>query len=193
MASDTIKSITTLDLIKLICIKSDRLNKTHWMNIFKRHKLSKSKNNAIKEFFRRDIFSQSNALASILLSFHTKSPEIIVPEIYQFVVFGGGPSIKFIFNTSNFHDRVTRNGTVTYTPDKHLFEVDMDPVLGGHESFKFSFNKEEFKTLPRKLDELWVIEISPTLESMYMNLLMYIVFMINSPQYNFVVEEYINN
>ena len=190
MTLHSLSSLSTLDLVKLICIKHDRINKLPWWRFIRRKELNVSKQRALREFFKRDIFSQSNALASILNYFHTRIPEMIIPEIYQIVVIGND-HLRFNYKTTNFYDNIKRNGFVVYNTTKGEFDVDVEPSLDDNNGYKFVYNQNS--ELPSKLKTLWTTEILPSLESMYMSLLMYIINMLNFPEYNYVKEEYINN
>ena len=185
-----LSSVSTLDLVKLICIKHDRINKLPWWRFITRKELTITKNRALKEFFRRDIFSQSNAIASILGYIHTRTPEIIVPEVHQIVDIGSD-HLRFHYKTSNILDSVKRNGFVTYNTSKGEFDVDVEPAVNDNNGYKFVYKQSV--ELPSKLKTLWDEEILPSLESMYMSLLMYIINILNFPGYTYVREEYINN
>ena len=123
-------SISTLDLIKLLCIKQDRYNKLPKLRILKRYKLVKERDGVIMEFLNRDIFNQSDALCGVLLNIHKMNPNIILPEMYNYIIFGND-CLDFIFNASAKNDdNIIRDGVVCENNfDKELYDKILNSSL----------------------------------------------------------------
>lgn len=186
-------SISTLDLIKLLCIKQDRYNKLPKLRILKRYKLVKERDGVIMEFLNRDIFNQSDALCGVLLNIHKMNPNIILPEMYNYIIFGND-CLDFIFNASAKNDdNIIRDGIVRYTPKEHTFYITMeqytDEMNTKYPGYAFSYTKGT--ELNKSVVNHWETDVHEQLKSIYMTTLLYIVNIINSPSYNFIKEEYI--
>ena len=187
-------SISTLDLIKLLCIKQDRYNKLPKIRMVKRHNLLKERDNIVIDFLNRDIFDQSDAICSILLSIYKKDSDVIIPEVYNYIVFNN-EYLDFIFNADlKNDDNIIRNGVVRYIPKEHTFHITMEPYTDynnnvRHQGYVFTYTKN--MTLNGNMLDMWETDVHEQLKSIYMTMLLYIVSIVNSPTYNFVKEEYI--
>ena len=188
-------SISTLDLIKLLCIKQDRYNKLSRIRMVKRYNLLKERDNIVIEFLNRDMFNQSDAICSILLNIYKNYSNIIIPEVYNYIIFNN-EYLDFIFNADlKNDDNIIRNGVVRYIPKEHTFHITMEPYTDDnnvrHQGYVFTYTKG--MQLTGSMLDMWNTDVHEQLKSIYMTILLYIVNRINSPMYNFVKEEYIMN
>ena len=173
-------TVSTLNLIKLITAKQGKIESTSKWNVFKQYELKKSKEELLTEFFSRDIFEQSNALFGIIMNFYAKTPEIIPVDVTNRLRITDC-AVDILFDVGNTFDGIQRDGIVRYTPSKEEFEVDIEPNPNMNDGYRFTYSKNI--ELSKINKDRWNNELLESIESIYMDLLLCIVSIINSPMY----------
>lgn len=170
--------MTTIDLIRIACIKLGELSALPKWRLLKKRKLIKECNFIFDEFFLMDIFDQANAIASIVLRFYNKSPDIINKVFASQNIRITEVSIEMNISSENY------TGYVSFIPARNLFEIDIDADQSEADRYKFSYDPS--MSLPRQLKSIWVEELAPAIGDKFYTMILAISNIINH------VEQYSN-
>ena len=176
-----IDKLDALSLIKILCIKQDRLDKTPWYRPFKRRRLMKDRNEIITRFLNEcDIFEQANAICGILQGFKVNIHQIsmLYAPMQYISVWANTVEFKLVSG----YDHVLRTGKVVYDEVNNEFVVDIDPIPMGANGYSFKYAANI--PLANKFKRLWDQDIEEPLEVLFMDALQCIVHVVNSPMYN---------
>ena len=190
-------NLSALDIIKILCIKQGKLKALSIFRIFKRHRIMADGKELILKFFDKDIFEQSDALASILIRFHKLAPNYLPATLIENLAIGSS-SIQFIFDSKSPFG-FKRDGRVTYTPtdimvlhNQASFEINIDAHPNNNDGYLFYYTKDTPLTITEKIH--WDEDIADNLKSLYMMLLQHIICITNSKLFsNQIIGEKIND
>lgn len=170
--------MSMIDIIRILCIKLEKIDACPKWRFIKRHKLIKDIDKLFNEFFSADIFEQAAGLASIILHLHSNSPEVIngalVNNIYVTNV-----SLEMEFD--NFTDLISHSGKISYIPSKNTFIVDME--ANSFETDGYSFSYSEDTALPKNLHSIWANELAPALKYRFNQIIINLAEIINYIDY----------
>lgn len=176
-----IHSLDALNLIKLLCIKQDRLDHTAWWRPIKKMHLRNDRDEIITTFLNKcDVFEQANAICGILQGFGDEINRFIINGVMNYISVG---RTEVKFNLVKGYDHVTRTGTITYNEINNEFTVDIDPIPMEENGYSFIYKSNS--ALSNKFKTLWDRDIMEPLEVIFMDALLCIVHIVNSPVYAF--------
>lgn len=184
---------SAVELIKILCIKTNDIKKIKSWNFIKKKLLNKDKNKIITLFLNKSIFEQFNALFIMINSFKDLNRENIIMSSAVKKLFTIKPSYIEIYLSKETNPEVTREGSVKYYINKNEFVVDIEPITNESNGYNFTYTVN----IPEesKFHKLWERDIIKPLEDVCIDLLLYVINVTNTiifPNMN-DPDEYISN
>ena len=160
--------MTPVNIIHSLFIKIWFLNTISKYNFLYRYFIKKKIFKLFNDFFNYNLFEQSNALTSILISLNTKNSDIIT-NLLEDTVRVTPVSIEVY----------VKNSLVSYIQKGNYFSIDTNIHAAGGYKFDYKINGSGNSNFDSMLDAL-----VPEIEKVYMSIIYSIAVIFNNPYLN---------